>query len=105
MAHLIGHRENALVAFDGSRHGQSHSGIAAGAFDDSSAGKDDTAFFSVFDQVPADPVLDRTSGIEGFDFSKNIRRAPLRDPVQSDDRRIPDGLKHVLMNHGAVLAG
>ena len=64
LRHLVGHREDALVALERRRDRESDAGVAARAFDDRSARLEPPLALGLLDDRFADAILDRAAGIE-----------------------------------------
>ena len=70
LRHLVGHREDALVALERRGDRQPDAGVAARAFDDRSARLEPSLTLGLLDDRPTDAVLDRSAGIEELGLAR-----------------------------------
>ena len=67
-AHAFRHHQDQLVTLHRGDHCQTDTGVAAGRFDDRSAGLQIAARLRSFDHGQRDTILDRTTGVGAFRF-------------------------------------
>src|SRR5216117_2372797 len=93
-AHVIGHRENEPIALHRGGHGEPDARVAAGRLDDRRARFETALLLRGLEHRHGDPVLDAPAWIHRLELGEDARAARLREPVQADNRRVPDQLQH-----------
>ncbi len=94
LRHLVGHREDALVAFDRGGDGQADARVAARALDNGAARLEAALALEALDDRNADPILDRPARIENLGLGEHRGPDPAREAVEPDERRPADGVEN-----------
>ena len=102
LAHIFRHRQDDLVALDRAYQSQTHTGIAAGRFDDGRTRLDVAPFFRLLQHVISWAVLDAAARIEKFNFSDDLCRQ-IFCQMQLYHRRLADQLTNVIIYHHEYL--
>src|SRR5690606_8426308 len=91
------HNEDALVSFHSGAEGKPYASIAAGCFDDGTAGFERTVFFGSLDHRDSNTVFDTPSRILVFDLREDLGFETFGDVVELYKRGIPDKLNYVIV--------
>ena len=78
-------------------HRKAYAGVARRALDDRAARLQQAFFHRVADDEQRGPVLDRLSRIEEFRLAPDVAARCVRDPVETDQRRVANGGQDVGM--------
>ena len=106
LRHLVGHREDALVALERRGDREPDTGVAARPFHDRSAGLELSFALRLLDDRHADAVLHRAAGIEELRLAVHRRANAARDAVEANERRPADRVENAVVrttvaHHGA----
>jgi hypothetical protein len=101
LAHLVRHDEDTAVALARRGDGEADAGVAGGRLDDRSARLQLPVALGLLDHREPDPVLDRAARVEELELRKNPGVPRRGEPVEPDDRRVPDEVEdgRILARH------
>ena len=103
----VGHVDDQVVALGAADVGETDAGVASGAFNDGSAGLEETALLCVLHNVYGGAVLDRATGVEEFAFGVDVAldSEGFGDAVQAHERGVADVLEDAVHDGGRQARG
>src|SRR5918995_2034269 len=98
LAHLVRHHEDALVAADRRRDGETMARVAGRRLDDRAARLQLVGPLGNLDHPKADPVLHAPAGVQHLELRQDGRAKAAGDLVQADERRLAHGIQERVEN-------
>jgi len=98
-ADRIRHDNDGSVAAHSADERKADALIAARRFDDDGVFCDEPVSLGAADHIVRCARLDRAADVQPFEFDENLRAVRIGHPVQTDQRRVPDRIENIVVNH------